>query len=361
MNETKAQSKTKVIGYSNPHQWPVYVEVSECNFRVTLPPGEYIKDRQGKYFNDPVFDDYVSPKGLSRTEGDQDIPVYYVPRIVRSSRPMPSVTQATAFVRDQQGSMQPVYSRAQNPEALASVPANKTPYRGMTIEEARKAGLIGKPRIVPEDYGADETSGAPGEAGRIPGIKYSIESNPKVNTQGKLPNQLVEADPSLPPGEAATRVQIQQKLMRSAAVATPTQLETAVEMEAEAQGVVPVQVPRPVTSAAKAAIVQPKKPAPVPVRQAAMPAPVAITPATKQEDEGADEQTGPMPGVPEPLEETEMPDPNLQQETPDVPEGKRFVCLADGKAFNFRSELDRHVKRKYQDRAAELMQPYPPE
>src|SRR5208283_1595158 len=97
MNDLQTVPTTKTIGYFNPQKFPIYIEISEINVKTELAPNAYIRDRAGRYINDPIFEAYCHPKGLARAIGDAPVPIYYVPRFVKLERPVAAVAQATGF------------------------------------------------------------------------------------------------------------------------------------------------------------------------------------------------------------------------------------------------------------------------
>jgi hypothetical protein len=380
MNKEADPACTKVVGYFNPNSWSIYFEVSELNLRCELKPNQYITDRAGHYINDPVFEDYVQPKGLSRATGTQDLPFNYVPRVVKSARPIHAVTQASGFVRTADGSVMPTYTTPP-PTVAVETPANKAPILGMSMTKARELGLVGKPRLVPEDYGVADSSGAPDSSAKIPDIRYSIESNPKVRTAAPLTPELMEADARLSPQEAAHRAVLQQSLNQVAnqpmdefnpAAVGPTPVSAvaaapvAVARRVSAAAPPLPEIPAPVRMRA------PKEPAPIRVPSAAHPLPeipqrvlaqrvaTVVAPRSEEEFEPAEAS-----GVMQPLSEgQEMPNPILGTPPVSQPDGdteKRFVCAADGRPFHYRSELDRYVRRKYPTQYEQLMSAYPAE
>lgn len=376
MSDIKAQPTTRIVGYFNPNPYPILVEVSEANIKVELKPNEFIRDRNGHYINDPIFDDYVQPRGLSRSIGKEELPVRFVPRLVKSTRPPHSVSQATAFVRDNNGRTQPVYAKP--PQEIEPTPENRNPITGMTVEKARQLGLIGKPRLVAEDYGADETTGAPSHGKPIPSIKYSIESKPRIQTAAPLNPEMTEIDPDVRGAEAAHRQSLQNAL--SHAGKSPENFNPAsVRPNTAHPAPVPLQAPEVPTRIERRPVQENQESEPQPaapakkglkavkaVAQRVLPKKKSrvakvIEETETQETVQETENTENMSGVIQPLEESTMPEPVL--ETPPQEEsGKRFICAADGKAFNFRSELERYVKRKYPGPVAEqLMRAYPPD
>jgi hypothetical protein len=311
------QKTTRVIGYFNPHDWPVYIEVSELGLRITLEPNVYIKDLQGNFYNDPIFEQYVSDKGLSRTTGHKDVPIRYAPRPVRSERPAHAVTQAATFVRDRQGTTLPVYNTPPTPPP--EIPVNKNPVLGMSVETARRLGYVGRPRLVPEDYGLTDSSGAP-ITKNLPPIKFSVESPPRIQTAAPVaPVEPVE--PANVQEDGATEQPEEFKAPAPVRLRAP----------AEPTRIAPAAPSAPI----KPTVADDLLPAPEPVAE-----PLAIA--------------GAAPLMPEPLLESSSAASVEQSD-------KKFVCAADGRAFRFRSELLRYVKAKYPNIVKDLMTPYPPD
>jgi hypothetical protein len=380
MSEQKAAAETtNVAGYFNPHSYPIFVEISEINLKAELAPGAYIRDRTGRYINDPIFEGWCHAKGLSRAKSEKPVPIIYVPRFVKATRPPASVSAASGFVRDPGGRTVPTFP-AQAP-TKRPVEANKTPHVGMTMEAARKLGLAGRPKLVDDEYGADETNGAPLK-GPIPPIKYSTETPTRINA-GALRQELLETDADLPPEERQRRVELQRSI--SAASATPTGDDFDPARVRPIAGAAPVPLKAPDSPTAftgsapapaappKAKQVKPKAPAKpsavkvTPARRVAAPvappppvAPVAIQPASAVEESAEPvEEVEPGSGVVQPLDESVQESPVM--ESPATTEdGKSFICAADGKPFKYRSELLRHVERNYPDMVEVYMAPYPP-
>lgn len=381
MSEQKVtESMTTVAGYFNPHSYPIFVEISEINLKAELAPGAYIRDRSGRYINDPIFEGWCHAKGLSRAKSEKPVPIIYVPRFVKSTRPPASVSQASGFVREPGGRTVPTFP-AQAP-TNRPVAANKTPHVGMTMEAARKLGLAGRPKLVDDDYGADETSGAPLK-GPIPPIKYSTETPAKIKSSGVLRQELMEADSDLPPEERERRAQLQQSM--SAASSTPTgdNFDPARVRPVASVAPVPIKAPETPTAftgttpATPVAPVKPKtaktkapaKPSAVkvtPARRVAAPvappppvAPVTIQPAESVAETENSEEVEPGSGIVQPLDESVQESPVMESPA-STEDGKSFICAADGKPFRYRSELLRHVERNFPDMVEVYMAPYPP-
>jgi hypothetical protein len=387
MSETKAESTTRVVGYFNPQKYSIFIEISEINLKAELAPNAYIRDRQGRFINDPIFEPYCHPKGLSRATSETPVPVNFVPRFVKSVRPTAAVTQARSFVRQGDGRTVPTYSTRQ--ETPKETPANKFPITGMSMEAARKAGLVGrKTRLVDENYGADESTGAPLKSEALPEIKYSIESQPRIRTAAPLRPELTEADQDLPPEERSRRLQLQQSLTQASSAPTgdnfdparvrPLSPSTPVALKAPdeptaivaekvtpvaplakgKQKVLPIQ-PTPVAAqkvTPKHRIAAPVEPEPEPEIEAA-PEETQVE-QTEQVEQAQEVEAG--SGIVQPLDESASQPPVMETPPVDEETGKRFICAADGRPFKHRSELERHVKRNYPDMLDQLMAPYPP-
>lgn len=74
----------------------------------------------------------------------------------------------------------------------------------------------------------------------------------------------------------------------------------------------------------------------------------------------------PPVSLPPSLPQPDLPEPNLNDAPAAGPTpatatdaAKAFVCAADGKGFDYRSQLVRHVERKFPDRKDELLARYP--
>jgi hypothetical protein len=381
-----SENMTNTVGFKNPHTHSVYIEISDLNIKVELPPGKFIMDMQGNLLNDPVFEAYCHQKGLSRVTSDQPVPLRLVPRMAKAiNRPTSAVTEASSFVRNQAtGTVQPVYKPAQQAEPP---PMNKNPIVGMSVEKARKLGLIGKPRLVPEDYGADETTGAPERGKKLPDIKISIESPPRIRTAAPLRPELLESsEEDLPPAEIARRSQLQSSMAQAAAV-PHEQFDPARIRPLVNRAPVPLKAtdePVGIVGATQMTPVHPQpeqeeelEPAPEPVKAAPRPIstkrPVApAPPAPKRtrtvviEEQPAQEPAQAVERIEAQAEETTVEAPATIQPLDEAGSGPiseqegQFVCAADGKPFKFRSELDRYVRRKFPHMAEQLMQPYPP-
>lgn len=384
MSEKLAVTTTKVVGYFNPQKYPIFIEISEINLKAELAPNAYIRDRHGKYINDPIFESYCHSKGLARATAPEAVPIRLVPRFVKSQRPTAAVSQATGFSREKGGRTVPNFAPAAAP--AQEVPANKRSHTGMTIETARKLGLIGKPRLIPEDYGAEDSSDGHPKSNAIPTIKHSIESPPKIKSNNNLRPELEETDEELTVQQRQQRKQLQNNLKKAAATGSGEHFDPSKIRPTTARPSTPAELPESFESVPEE---KPKaRTRAVPIKQTpkrVLPVRAPVEPAPEPEPEPEAEQeeapqeepqeegqeiaeTAPAEevieeetesGVVQPLDESEPPVMEEPQSDPET--GKRFICAADGKGFTYRSELERHVTRNFpQHMHKTLMQAYPP-
>lgn len=308
MSKALAKSETtNVVGFFNPNTWSIHLAISDLNIALQLKPKEYVLDRSGRKINDPLLQKYVGNKMLAcETSAD---PV----ALVRIAYPRPVDNSHQASVqsgyRDSNGKWQPPLPP--NPDspisqavAVHAVSSSHTPIRAMSIEEARKAGLVARTRNVPEDYGLTETTGLPSDGAKIPPIRLATDLVKRPVRP--LPEELMQTnDP--------TKMALKQQL-------------------AQAQKFNPEKPPLLTGNVQEAAA-----------------------------SVGLEEATNVIGG--------ELPPPDLDDHPPAAKPAKpnnpssekNFVCQLDSKAFRYRSELKRHVLRKYPAQAEELMAQYPEE
>jgi hypothetical protein len=343
---------TNTVGYYNGNKWPIHLVISELNVTLRLSPGEYILDSSGRKINDAFFDKYTKPLQLSK-ELSKNGPVVLlaVPKVTSAAHNhshQHPVRAVTSFTEDANGRRVPALPA---PAPVAPNLAVNTPtHKGMSMEEARRLGLIGKPRVVPEDYGVTDTDGRPVDVSKAPPIKYAIESTPRVRTDGALPAELTQMDEKLDPTQAAARAQLVGGLQKAAAsnVESATGFMNQVEQNQPpqvasplGQPVQPVQVAQPVEESAI---------------DEALPAPnifaanqvTASAPATRAPDVLAQAKANAKKAIAKGDPKPATPKNN-----------KPFVCNVDGEGFRYRSELERYAKRKFPDRIADILAPYP--
>lgn len=363
---------TKVIGYYNGNKWPIQLVISKLNITLVLKENEFILDRAtGKKINDPYFDVFVQNKQLMREEGDADLPIIAIPVVspntpARDGNAVRSITEFKEVRGVRTPVMQPQAPAAPAPQPLP----HHASHVGMSVEEARRLGFIRKTREVPEDYGTPDSPDAPPR--NIPPIRYATDTTRTKPTE--LPKELVEAIASEP-----TAAPLVQQLTKAAAAAPAPEspfANTSIPAQVtEAQS--PLVSGRPAAAAPAA-----------PVRRVARPvAPPQPPPPPQEDEEEQPMDNGELPapqlegdnmiGVPEPevdeavaepveeapaevVEEKPLPQPlpRGRKPLPITPENK-FICLACGKGFPFRSKLEQHAHQSHPQSVVQILSQYP--
>lgn len=347
---SKSVRTTKTVGYFNSNKWSIHLAISELNISLQMKPGEFILDKQGRKINDPFFDKYCGPLRLSKEEADQPVEVITVPKLesVQQRFDGHAVGEVTEFTHDRKGIRQPVMPKPR--PAMLRPDQNKSPVTPMTMEEARRAGLVRQTRSVPEDYGATDTTGAPPPGERIPPIKYATDTTGAGPAKPKpLPKPLTK-----PVTKAASAV-IQK--LEEAAQSDP---EDAGFLNRTLKGLPDLPRPNiPGAEAVEASDVEPEG-------SAAETEDAGMEAGVPSDGDGAettsDENEAEPDSLPEPpLDEDEQP-LSRRNLRPAMPKSvKPFVCSVDGVSFRYRSELMAHAKRKFSKRVDEIMEPYPEE
>ncbi len=182
-NDLVASETTLVKGYFNPNSWPININLSCIGGSIEVAPMDYIVDRvSGRRVNDPVFEQLVGPKKLSRELGTKPVPILRLAPPSALTAPSGQATPVGHRVRSADGKkwVEPAKALPAAPQNMQrAADANSRPFKEYTMEEARRLGLMGKQRLVPEDFGASEVSGEPSHGEHVPFIKHSIESAPK--------------------------------------------------------------------------------------------------------------------------------------------------------------------------------------
>lgn len=289
---------TNVVGYFNNQRYPINLVISALGITIEIKPGEYIRDRQGRKINDPVFDAY---RQLSRETSPTPVAVIAIPvfKPVLPATDGQTVRQVTEFTRNERGFKVPVMPQ---PKDTPSVPYNNPAIRAMSVEEARRLRLIRPTRHVPEDYGVTDTDSAmaPRNIPMIVEARDTPAPVPAAAMPAPLPKELLVPAPN--------QAELQKALLE--------QQQQAEALDADPTGFLNTVVPNPPADALPVPQVE-ETPAPVPA---------------------------PTKAPPQPL-----------------PPKRRFVCGADGRQFDFRSQLEGHVRRKYPHMLDELMAAYPKE
>lgn len=341
---------TSTVGYYNGNKWPIHLVISELNVTLHLKPGEYILDTQGRKINDGFFDKYTRPLQLSKeVSKNGQVPLIVIPKVNNAAtapRPPHSVTAVTKFTDDRK----PIMPTPQPAPPQLSV--NTPTHKGMSVEEARRLGLIGKPREIPEDYGVTDTSGRPVDVHAAPPIKYAMESTPRIRQSEALPAELTQIDEKVDPNQQAARQQLVGSMAKAAQasnlVESPTGFlnQATVHTPAAPANTLVTPAGVPVTAVADAVLQE--------SGEDALPAPNIFAPGQVAT---APPPAAPAKGVPDPLAEAKKR--ATQAKAPAPKNAKPFICNVDGQAFKYRSQLETYAKRKHPDKVAEIMAPYP--
>lgn len=340
MTKDAPEGKTYTTGYFNNNRWPIQLVVSRYNVTLYLPPGEFIRDKQSRKINDPFFEIYVKNGQLARETSDQPVPILTVP--VVSAAPATvndgqSVRAVTEFVTDAKGVKRPVIPQ---PKPASEQPINKPAFVGMSMDEAKKLGLIKKVREVPEDYGVpDNSSATPPRT--PPPLKVAVDTDQAAKPSDQLPKPIVQAAAALPKKDAPVRKQIQEQLKKGVQEAEALDTETGflnVAMQNVPPGV---------------GLSQPEPPA-------AAPEPEGETEVLPQPDVPVDEALPEPPpeATEEVAEEPEIP-PQTVKPVRVPPRKVQFACMECGASFKMRPELVGHAKKNHPDKISAILAPYP--
>jgi len=103
-------NETNVVGYFNASEYPVNLSLSALGRSFPLAPNAYVLDDQQRKVNDPIFEPLCGPKMLSR-EMTVDDSMIGILRIAR-------------------------------PSEIAQTSHSSNPVRSMSIDEAKRLGII---------------------------------------------------------------------------------------------------------------------------------------------------------------------------------------------------------------------------
>lgn len=142
MSTPTSAATTKVVGYLNPNDFPVQINLSSLGLTVTLPPKAYLMNRLGQKINDPALDKLVRPGGLSREEGKVELPLV----LVKPPAPVAENTSQFSFAGtnnpqiDEHGKIKELPKKAEGGGSN-----QRNPVTGYSMEEARRLKLIDTP------------------------------------------------------------------------------------------------------------------------------------------------------------------------------------------------------------------------
>jgi hypothetical protein len=243
------------------------------------------------------------------------MPILRIPRQADETSERPPVQEAEGFSRGAAGQTVPLIKSnvkiipKDNTPQLP--PPGKSPVLGMTIEMARKLGLVKPTREVMESDVKD-TEGIPPSGQDIPEIQYAVDMTPSQAKKALNPNL------------------VKPETQEQAAVVE--QLNSAADMS----NITDVSKVFKLTDSSSPNIPETGNPDPVE--------------ADVKDDSRDDTET-------KPIEDDSRDDTETKPIEADS--DLKFVCAADGKRFKFRSGLERYVRRKHTSKYDVLMAPYP--
>jgi hypothetical protein len=329
---------TKVVGYFNGNKWPIQLVISKLSITLHLQPGEYILDRQGRKINDPFFEVYANSKQLQRETCDKPVPVIRVPVAATTVAPRSdghSVRTVTEFKEDKRGVRQPVMPVAKE---LPEQPINKPSVVAMSMDEARKSGLIRKVREVPEDFGVTDTDGTPPRLSDVPKIKYAIDSSMN-HRPADLPKELLQMPTEIAASRQPLLAELRKAENTNAQLDSETGFMNTVVRTAPPNAPVVAGKPAPIVEAAPGATganVMPEISVPLPEPE-------------------LEELTESLPPVP--TDDVAPAPPEVSAPAPKS--DNQFVCAICGVDRKFRSQLKQHAETKHPDQVEAIMAPYP--
>lgn len=364
MTENLPAGMTNVVGYYNGAKWPIQLVISKYNVVLHLPPGQYIQDPEGRNYNDPFFELYVNNKQLSREVSDTPLPIYALPTPPgMNSRPVTGhnpVTATSKFELNKKGVRVPALPKPTIPQPQVA-DEQRNPVTPMTMEEARRLGLVKRARVVPEDYGDTDTTGRPNNT--PPPIKYAIDPT-MLKKPAPLPAEALKVESKA--GNLPTRTLLVQQLQKSAsAPATPESANVFLnKTTATAPANSPIVAGPKKAPVMPRSVVKPPPPEPEPEIEEEVPE-ESPEPAMQELEESPEvaqvEEGMPKPEVADPAEqeaqEAQEAAPPLKPVTPN----NRFLCMACGAPFKFHSQLKKHALQKHKEQADAILAQYPEE
>jgi len=280
-----------------------------------------------------------------------------------------AVTQVTGFqVKD--GRVQPIAPQPSSVQPVATPPpASYNPVRGMSIEEAKRLKLIKPTRLVPEDYGAIESTGAPKSGQDIPEIQYATDT---VRGPRPVPLPKELAQPATPQQAAVI-----QSLNHAAAQnpEDPNVLKVAsVPVASTTPPPAPVPVlptHGPIPGLPKPQLTESSQPAPRPARVVAPPIPknpeptpmvvLSEGPEPAQDDNGLVVEEDLPPTEVQAAAANLVPAPPAEEVTTAeaAPADEGLTCpLCPKKSFTSLRYFKQHVSRMHPNDATRLLAPF---
>ena len=352
---------TNTVGYYNGARWPIQLVISKLNITLHLKPGEYVLDRDGRKINDPFFDAYQQ---LKKEISDEAVPLIIIPAVqpaatasaVHGNNP---VRGTAKFKMGTDGVRRPEMPAAPSPSAVLAqenTPAGVNPVTPMSMDEARRLGLVRRVREVPENYGVDDNAGAPPRI--MPTIKYSVDPS-MLKKPKALPKELllVEGKDISNPG---ARTQLVSQLAKGAMTeATPSSASAFLN---QTTPTAPAGSALTAGPAMPRSVLRSRTPALPPVEQESPLEPEMTEAEETAAETGAATVDLPAPDLTELQQEQQeqapaelLPPVDLKQPA----KRDRFICAGCGVPFKFYSQLQKHAEAKHKTTYAAIMAAYP--
>lgn len=358
------QALTNTVGYYNGSGHPMQLMVTKLNVTLILQSNQYILDRQGRKINDPYFDHYLAG-GLKKETSEQPVPLIAIPHV---EPPVPRTSNYS--VRGTQD-VNPTREAPAVPEVVTPAGAptiSQSSHRGMSVDEARRQGLIKRTREVPEDYGTPDTdTGLPPKPSEI---KYAVDTVRSRKTE--LPAELVqEAQQNVKAQPLVTQL---QKASAAPAIAEGTGfMNEVIHNVPPEESPLQAGIPSEPASRAKEAVSEVVEESAQVERIAELPEPKLDDEITPMDPE-AEEDLGPDPedevdeGEDEDEDDTEAGEED-EEEALKAPVRRykrpatktRFTCPIEGcgKPHKFRSQLVQHAQQSHPDQVDAILSKFP--
>jgi hypothetical protein len=176
-----------VVGYFNPNNWPVVVNISLVNYNRTLYKGEYVLLADKRKINDPLLEAYVGPDMLAKETSKVGVPVVLFPR--PNFMPMTGETGFSAspdVVKDARGIVQDSLPAGHQVQRSSGQQSSIGVY---SVKDAIAKGII-RPMVEPQDHAPRETDGQPMRLDNVPTIESQTPRDAKPSEVRRIKSQL---------------------------------------------------------------------------------------------------------------------------------------------------------------------------
>lgn len=332
---------TNVVGFFNGNTWPVHIAISALNVYVNLANrGDFVVDSDGNKINDPILEQFVGPGQLSKEVSKVPVPRRLFARPeTRVGGETQVIHQVDRLVQTPGGMAPVILDPTKEP---VEIPASTNPVVGMSMAQAIKLKLI-RPSIVPDVRAPKDTDGNPLDSKDLPSLEDATPRDMKPGEYKRYLQELNARKASKAPKAAKVVTASPQESHEHEPEdeAPSPEIPAAAVVESEEQKALQQKL---VDAASDKTIIQDAVAAAIGGGTKITQAPVLDTAA------------GVMHNLPKPNLSTA---PEASQPTAPAQRINKFVCLVDGKVFDFRSQLEAHAKRKYPERVDEIMAAYP--